>query len=168
MARLGNQADLARERGISRQAVSKQIKKHCPQMSLVREFDLDYVGFLIGEGLKKSNAQVRSEGQKRRARTPVSVKDPQVIRSVAIGLMPLLEQSAKAALRELKSTGFTDEELCLSLESFGVWYRAFFAEIDREHAAGLVDFEFTTPPMFAVDVSLTDELAALDEDVENG
>ncbi len=155
--RLGRQADLARELGISRAAVSQAFRKHNMQLSMDGKFDLDYAAWL----LKEKQNQIRSKAQRSANKQPPGVKNPRVRREVLRLLYPIWNRAVIETLRNQAETSFSDDsdirDLMESYLTLGLFWSVFHRLCEGEFPAELTNFPYKEPELFQVDIMSIDE-----------
>jgi len=152
--RLGTQADLARELGISRAAVSQAFKKHNIQLSVDGKFDLDYAAWLLRE---KQDA-AKSRAQRSTKKQLPGLKNPRLKREVVRLLWPIWDETFKTVILESVDSESTEEDLSEMENYLGVFmlvWGAFHAICDREFPADIGDFPYQMPESIDFDFIAT-------------
>lgn len=147
--RYGTMADLARELGISRSAVSKAFKKHGIQRSADGVYNLDYLAWLLTE----KQEQRRSEGQRNRRGKPAGLGNLRLRREVVRLLTPIWDEAIRQTLSDHAETvtddGAIDQDGLNSLIDFyfcaSVLFNNFHQIIDREYQRDPADLDFEKP-----------------------
>jgi hypothetical protein len=142
--RFGRMADLARELGISRSAVSKAFKKHNIQRTADGIYNIDYLKWLLSE---KQN-QRRSEGQRAAQKKPAGLKNPRLKREFIRSLEPIWDETFKTVIRDCLDGEPTEEDLAYVedyLAVFSLVWNTFHKICDREFPADIGDFRYQMP-----------------------
>ncbi len=146
MARMGRQADLARELGISKSAISQAFKKFDIQIAVNGLFDLDHGIYMLQ---KKQNQAISQAQRKADKKQPAGLKNPKVRREIIRLLWPVWEQAIAETIRSRVETCFDsaadrrDVENYM-LASMGIWDK-FHRIIDRQNPPDIGDFQFKKP-----------------------
>jgi len=142
--RRGTQADLARELGISRAAVSQAFKKHNIQLSVDGKFDLDYAAWLLRE---KQDA-AKSKAQRTAKKQLPGLKNPRLKREVIRQLWPIWDEAFRDVLRAAVGSAPDEEDLAYAEDCLGVFmlvWGAFHEICEREFPADIGDFPYQRP-----------------------
>jgi hypothetical protein len=151
--RRGTQADLARELGISRAAVSQAFKRHNIQLSVDGKFDLDYAAWLLRE---KQDA-AKSKAQRAAKKQLPGLKNPRLKREVIRLLWPIWDETFKTVIRDCLDSEPTEEDLAYAedyLAVFGLVWDAFHKICDREFPADIGDFPYKKPESIDFDFTV--------------
>ncbi len=142
--RRGTQADLSRELGISRSAVSQAFRKHNIQISIDGKFDLDYAAWLLRE---KQNF-AKSKSQRKAKKQLPGLKNPRVKREIVRMLWPVWDEAFRTVIRDRAADGLDDEawaDMETYLLAFELLWGAFHKICDRQYPADLGDFQYKKP-----------------------
>ena len=160
MARLGRQADLAAELGISRSAISQAFKKFDIQIAVGGLFDLDHATWL----LEKKQCQAKSKGQRAAKKPPSGLKNPKVKREIARLLWPVWDEAITATIAARVETSFVDASDFRDVENYMLacmlLWTTFHRILDRQIPKDLGDFEFRKPDCIDFDIM---QIAPLDQ-----
>jgi hypothetical protein len=151
--RRGTQADLARELGISRAAVSQAFKKHNIQLSVDGKFDLDYAAWLLRE---KQDA-AKSKAQRTAKKQLPGLKNPRLKREVIRLLWPIWDETFKTVVRDCLDSEPTEEDLAYAedyLAVFSLVWGTFHKICDREFPADIGDFPYQMPESIDFDFTV--------------
>jgi hypothetical protein len=153
MYETGTQADLAREMGISRAAVSQAFKKHNIQLSVDGKFDLDYAAWLLRE---KQDA-AKSKAQRAAKKQLPGLKNPRLKREVIRLLWPIRDETFKTVIRDTLDSEPTEEDLAYVedyLAVFSLVWNTFHKICDREFPADIGDFPYQMPESIDFDFTV--------------
>ncbi|MEC4747415.1 hypothetical protein [Methylomicrobium sp. Wu6] len=151
--RRGTKADLARELGISRSAVSQAFKKHAIQLSTDGKFDLDYAAWLLRE---KQDA-AKSKAQRSANKQLPGLKNPRFKREVVRLLQPVWDEAFRAVIREAVSGAENEEDWAYIEDYLAVFmlvWDAFHEICDREFPSDMGDFPFLKPACIDFDFTV--------------
>jgi hypothetical protein len=147
--RRGTKADLARDLGISRSAVSQAFKKHAIQLSADGKFDLDYAAWL----LRQKQDEAKSTAQRSATKQLPGLKNPRLKREVVRLLAPIWEEAITDVIRKYAADWGAPHDLepeCLAeleswLPAFMLLWDAFHAICDREFPDDIGSLPYQRP-----------------------
>lgn len=151
----GTMADLSRELGISRSAVSKAFKKHNIQRTADGKYNLDYLTWLLSE----KQDQRRSEGQRAARKKLPGLNNPRLKREVVRLLMPIWQAAIVQTIADHAETlldeGGFDESASESLADYffaiSQLWQNFHDLADKEFQRDPADLEFELPQALKFD-----------------
>jgi len=159
--RHGTMADLARNLGISRSAVSKAFQKHNIQRTSDGIYNLDYLEWLLSQ---KQN-QRRSEGQRAARKKLPGLDNPRLKREVLRGMVSLWQSAAVATLADhaekcRDDEGELDELAVMEIldywNALSIFWEKFHALADDQWRDP-ADLDFEIPAAFDFDIFTRDQ-----------